>query len=443
VNDAIELSYKQNDFSKKVIQKAEKLGDKIRSASNAKLYNSALVKQLTAERKTVYKLNSDFHNEFVEKVKINIENGQYDKACDNYAAIIKKYTALQVPKSNITTTTKNKNTQNPALNNIASNSNNKTITDISNRDDAVASKKYNHLVNVINTFSPKVYSSFKTYARTAGTDKSKRQKEMYTNLAGMKVKLPNTYRVSVYFGGSYETTALNALNESLAINRLVFADKAIKTYLENIEHFSQLFTEASEYYEMKDYIDDNFKKADEMHAPLVKAFKKFVQSDDEIRNIIDKISDAKTQKIIEAYKTSQQMMFYYVENAQHLSKKYLRYARHKHFLKLDEKKTRALHDNLRDHYKAFKAYKKENETIFKDNSNYTNYLGEFRDYVSSSKDFYIRVKTKIAYPNGEGEMLKHVPEQARASIEANIKGSVQSLLKAYNKLVDDYNGLNM
>jgi len=87
--------------------------------------------------------------------------------------------------------------------------------------------------------------------------------------------------------------------------------------------------------------------------------------------------------------------------------------------------------------------KKDNETIFKDNSNYTSYLGEFRDYVSSSKDFYIRVKTKIAYPNGEGEMLKHVPEQARASIEANIKGSVQNLSKAYNKLVDEYNGLNM
>ena len=118
-------------------------------------------------------------------------------------------------------------------------------------------------------------------------------------------------------------------------------------------------------------------------------------------------------------------------------------ARHKHFLKLDEKKTRALHDKLRVHYIAFKAYKQNNETVFKDNRSYTNYLGELRDYVSSSKDFYIRVKTKIAYPNGEGEMLKHVPPQARALIEGNIKGSVQNLLKAYNNLVGEYNGLNM
>ena len=406
---------------------------------------------MVIERKAKYKVVSDFYNEFKAKVKINIENGQYDKACDNYAALVQKYSLTTPPKPQQTVdtaTTSDQNSQDttPSKSTLdtPTGTADNTANEYSFNDyDAVALKKVNYLTEVINKFSPKAYSSFKTYAKTAGTDKNKRQKEQFTDLGGMKVKIPNQYRVHAYFGGSYKTNAIHALKEALSINRLSSSDKTIKSYLDSIENFTQLFTEASEYYEMKDYTDDNFKKADKIHTPLITAFEEFVKYDDEIRAIVEKVSDEQAKKRIVAYKSSKQLMFYYVENAQYLAKKYYRYASHKYFLKLDAKKVRALYDKLRDHYQAFKTYKQENETVFKDNNAYTSYLRDFRDYVSNSKEFYIRVKSKKAYPNGEGEMLKHVPPQARAAIEANIKGSIQSLLKDYNALVDEYNGLNM
>jgi TPR repeat protein len=312
-----------------------------------------------------------------------------------------------------------------------------------NSYDALANKKYNLLVEVVNKFSPKIRSSFNTYASACGADKDTRQKTMYVNMGGMKVAKPNSYNVYVHYEGSYKDSAFHALNESLLLQRFVYADESIKNYLTAAKKFTKLFTEAAEYYEMKDYTDDNFKKADAMHAPLVKAYIEFMQSDTSIRSIIEKISDMQVLKRIEAFKANDEMMFYFVEKAQLLSKKFLGYAHTDHFLKLDVKKIRTLHDDMRNHYKEFKAYKSNNESIFKDNGAYKSYLGDFKKYVSSSKDFYIRAKSKKAYPNGEETMMQYLPSQARASIEENITVSIHKLLKSYNALVSEYNGLNM
>jgi len=444
LNDAIELSYKSEDYLNKYRKMRKKWFSRYNKAENARLQNSALIKRLSEKRKEVDKLSSLFIDDFKAEVKPHISDGKYDLACSNYAKVTAKHdkilAKLTKEYNNFGLTTnensKTAKTNNSTASQAISNSNN-------NDSDPVANKKYGYLVDVINKFSPKIYSSFKTYANTAGTDAKKRQKNKVTNLGGINVKLPNNYIVQAYYGGSYKANAIKALQEALVINRISYADKSIKNYLDSINDFTKLFTEAAEYYEMKDYTDDDFKKADEMHPAIVAAFTKFTQSDNEIRDIVNKIADNQTQQMIEAYKASNQMLFYYVENAQYLAKKYYRYASHKPFLQLDEKQVRVLHDKLRAHYKAFITFKQENETVFKDNSAYSGYLRDLRNYVASSKDFYLRVKSKKAYPNGEEEMLKHVPPQARAAIEANLKGSIQHLLKAYNSLVDEYNGLNM
>jgi len=312
-----------------------------------------------------------------------------------------------------------------------------------NNFDALSAKKYNFLVHVVNMFTPKIRSSFNTYANACGADENKRQKTMYVNVGGMKVAKPNQYSVNVYYDGSYKDDAFHALNEALQLNKFMYANESIKNYLSAAKKFTKLFTEAAEYYEMKDYTDDNFKKADTMHVPLVNAYTNLIKSDIDIRAIIEKISDEQSLKRIEAYKANDRMMFYFVEKSQLLSKRFLSYAHTNHFLKLDVKKIRTLHDTLRSHYKEFKTYKAKNEIIFKDNGSYKSYLGYFGDYVRSSKDFYIRAKSKKAYPNGEETILKHLPAQARASVEGSIQGSIHMLLKSYNALVSAYNGLNM
>ena len=204
-----------------------------------------------------------------------------------------------------------------------------------------------------------------------------------------------------------------------------------------------LFLDAAEYYEMKDYSEDHFKKGDQIHPSLVTAYEDFMRSDRSVRDTLEKISDEQTRKRIAVYKANNQRMFYFVEKAQYLSKKFLAFASKDDFLKLDPTRTKEIHNKLRKHYKEFADFKKNNETLFKDNGAYAYYLRVLRAYVSESKSFYLSVKSKKKYPNGEDEMMQYIPAQARASIAENTAGTIEKLLKSYNTLVKEYNRLDM
>ena len=434
VNDAIALYYKEHDIHDMFSALQKKWHNKERIVSHAKLYNASLRKILIDKGEEVEAAYKTFFSTFKETVKIHITDDKlYDMACDNYTKLEKEY--MQVlknlekeyetfdPKAKKSHISK-KSTTTPS----------KKIPDNNMTYDGFANKKYNAMVNAVNHFSPKIRTSFKTYAMSCGADKTKRQKTLYTKVNG--------YNVHVYYDGTYEEGMLNALKDSLLVHRLSFANDSIKAYLDRARTFMKLFSTAAEYYEMKDYTEDNFKQADAMHTKIVTAFQTFINSDLTIRKVIEEISDEQTRKRIEAYKANNQMMFYFVEKSQYLAKHFLAYASTDEYVKLDTNKTKKLHQTMRAHYQEFKAFKQKNETVFKDNGAYTSYLSDFRDYISESKNFYLSVKNKKSYANGEASIMKYLPPQARAAIAQNTEGTIQKLLNSYNTLVNEYNHLN-
>ena len=447
LNDAIALSYKEEDYLKKVGKLSDAKSLQYDAARNASLQNSHLTKTLLQQRREIYALSHDISEAFDTSVKPNISNGRYDLACSNYTSLTKQYDTkiadlLARQKKTLSTFHRNTPASSPSSGDKKSSG---TSTNTGDLLDGIAQRKYNDMVSLINNFTPKVRSSFKTYIRTCGSDAHKRQSNMYASVAGTKVKIPNSYAVMAYYKGYYKKSALKSLDDALSIDRLSFADPTIKRYKENLLHFTKLFTEASEYYEMKDYTDDHFKKGDQIHAPLMKAYKEIIQSDSELRSVTETIINRQTLAKIKAYKENNQMMFYYVAKTQYLAKQYVTYASSRQdAMTLDAKKLRQYYDAQRKLYDEFKEYKQKHEQVFDDNSKYKYYLGKVRSYIAVSKEFYLHVKSKKRYSSAsEQDFFSHLPPQARAAIAQNKAGSVQKLIKTYNDLIHEYNGLNM
>ena len=448
VNDAIGLYYKETRVRDSFTELEEKWHKKYKNARNASLQNSKLNTLLLDKRKEVSALSHLFFETFKKEVKTHItDTGKYDLACKNYAKLEKEYTQklskLQKDYDtfSITGTSKSK------VNDINGTS---QATASTNDYDTLANRKYNYYVHVINQITPKIRNTFSRYVRECGSDKKKRVRarvEYALKMSGGRNKKAYEDAYGYQLGSPYSKEeidkTLNVFTEILSIDRFKYADATIIEFKKYVSEFMKLYSEDAEYFDMKDYIDDAFKKGNALHAPIITAFENIIKSDTSLRKIVNEISDKQTLHRIKMYKENNEMLYYHVEKGQYLSKKFFEFGEHKkNYINLDAKLVRKRHDELREHYEAFKKYRQNNEILFKDNRQYIEYLKTFKDYVSVSKEFYIRVKSKKAYNPGEKDFSKYIPASARRTMEANKDGSLLKLLNTYNSLVNDYNSLN-
>jgi len=448
-NDAIDLSYKQEKFSNGISELYEKWHKKYNNARNASLQNSKLNTLLLQKRKEVSDLQHVFFETFKKEVKIHITTGKYDLACANYTKLEKEYTKkLSELEKDYDTFGKSSVVKNKK-NDLNSTSKSKSASS-TNDYDSLSKQKYNYFVHVLNKITPKIRNTYSRYVRECGNDKKKRvrarvEEAVKSNDGKNRKVYEDAYGYQLGRPYSKEETAevLNTFTEILAIDRFKYADVTIIEFKKYVSEFMKLYSEDAEYFDMKDYIDDNFKKANALHAPIIIAFENMMKSDISLRKIVNDISDKQTLNRIKKYKENNEMLYYHVEKGQYLSKKFLEFGKHKkNYINLDAKLVRKKHDELREYYEVFKKYRQDNETLFKDNRQYIEYLKTFKEYVSISKEFYIRVKSKKAYTSDEEEYLKNIPASARATMEVNMEGSLPKLLNSYNNLVHKYNILN-
>ena len=72
---------------------------------------------------------------------------------------------------------------------------------------------------------------------------------------------------------------------------LTAIDTAARAYLEALLQLAERTNEADKYYERKDYQDDSFAKAKQMHAPLVQAMDKFAAASEAFSAVIETEND--------------------------------------------------------------------------------------------------------------------------------------------------------
>lgn len=316
--------------------------------------------------------------------------------------------------------------------------------------DNLAMNKYNYFVHMINNITPNMNRTFNIYTRECGTDKAKRVRarvEAALKMSGGQNRKAYEDSYGFHLGQPYsqedKEEILAVFDKALKIERFAYADTILKDFKSSVSKFMDVYSEDAEYFSMKDFTEDNFKKGNELHAPIITAYENIMKSDRALRKVIDEISDKQALARIAKFKKDNKMLPYHIEKSQYLSKKFFEYANHKEdYMTLDAKEVRKKYDGLRAEYDAFKKYKQTNSDIFKNNRGYDYYLNKYKEYVSSSKDFYLKVKSKKEFGEGEEEFLKNIPAIARQSMAVNREGSLRKLLQDYNNLVNQYNSLN-
>lgn len=444
VDNAIGLYYKVEELEDKFRQLSKKWSQKYHDANQATLQDSKQIKILAQKKEKVQKIQEALFDTFKEEVKIHItDNHKYDLACANYKKLEntykKKLDTLQKEFASFQKS-KTKHSSNPK------------DTNTSSDYDALANQKYNDFVYLINYITPHIRKEFASYATECGTNKEKRVRarvEAALKISGGKNRKAYEETYGFHLGIAFDKDDILKLRklctEILSIDRFKHANKVIKQYQEDAITFMKLYSEDVEYFSMKDYTDDNFTKANKLHAPIITAFENVLKGDMALRVIVDEISDKQTRHRIQVLKENNEMLLYYVVNGQYLAKKLFEFSAHEENIKdLDAKEVRKKYDLLRTNYDAFKDYANTHENMFHDNPEFKDYLEQLHDYLSDSKAFYINVKNKKPHHSTEeAEFLKYIPAVARQSIESNTEGTISKLLKSYNALVNQYNRLKI
>ncbi len=437
--DITTLMYKREDLSNKFVKLEEKWKERLEEARNSKLQNSKLQKLLRAKKKEIYEINIKMIKEFDKKVLADADKfGKYDLACKNYKNIESKYETLLSQKQKEFDTFDAQQ----AVKNI------NTTPKVNSSNNEI--EKYNNIIEIINHVTPRMQASFAGYVKECGSDKNKRvhqkvedavktfgeqNRKMYERTYG--------YTITHSFTQDYMQKLDNFCDFILANKSHPEADKVIKEYKKSSAKYMKLYNEIAQYYNMKDYMEDDFKKGDKLHKPIVESFEKIYALDGELRKVIEAIANKKSLEQIEYYKKSNQMVFYHVAKAQFVSKKLFEFASHKKdYMSLDPKKLKAEVDKVRNFYKVFKKYELEHKSVFDDNTDYRYYLDKFEELVTVSREFYARVKNQEE-DDIDPEILESLPPQARAMMISSMEGTLSKLLKTYNELVDNYNKLNM
>lgn len=453
VDDAVKLYYKQDTLRNQFTSLREAWEKRYSKQINAAIQHKQMQDMVLVKKKEVSAASKHFFATFKKEVKIHItDTSNYDLACDNYKKLEKKYTEILAKlQIDYDTFYKTKSVSNNKTSLSNQNSSDKNITTLNTNDyDAVANKKYNYFVQIINHITPNIRHTFSQYVQECGNDKKKRVRarvEAALKISGGVNRKEYEEMYGYHFGSPYSQEeidkTLHLFDEIISIQRFKYTDDMIKKFKTYVAEYMKLYTEDAEYFSMKDYIDDNFKKANALHAPIISAFENIIQSDIALRKIANDISDKQALHKIETFKKNNQMLYYYVEKSQYLSKKFFEFANHKkNYIELDAKIVRKRHNALRAHYEEFKKYRQTNKTLFKDNTQYIEYLKRFKSYVGVSKEFYIRVKSKKRESASEKEISQYIPAVAKYNMEANKDGSLLKLLNTYNTLVSDYNSLN-
>lgn len=279
--------------------------------------------------------------------------------------------------------------------------------------------KLNLTINVFNGFTMEAYRLYPYYRRAFGEDIQ-------------HIKPSKLYKSLLKFSKS---SSLLALPKALELKVLPELDPKIQQYIKTANDFVVLYNEASEYYDMKDFEEDDYAKGKKLHKLILVSFSRFVKSDYALKQAVLAIKEKRTLARIEKLKKDGNTLYYLIEKSHYLAKNMLYKAQEDNYLKLDSKTIEKAHHEIRSIYNEFKTFKEKNLALVHhalDGKVTASYFDAYHEFVMASKSFMLRVKKKTPYDFGEKMLLN-------TSGGNNVEGSVQQLLNRYNALTNAYN----
>ncbi|PJK10005.1 hypothetical protein CO614_07990 [Lysobacteraceae bacterium NML120232] len=281
------------------------------------------------------------------------------------------------------------------------------------------SEKFNAYVDCYNSSNARAHQAMQRYGQWV--------QDMEAGPTGKERNIYGTYTVAEHVVQKCSEMAALA-DAKPAIAEL---DGVAKAYATALSAWAGKLQEADKYYTNEDYKDDGMAKGKAMHADFVAAYKAFDEASDNFSDALEEVGRKRQLAELAAVEKSEGKKFRYWHLSTSLNAESL-----VNFLAEDEfdaDKAQQLIQAYEESSEGLKTYAKSGgQDVPMMFSMYENQLDNF---LTAAKKRMRRVRDKEAYSSGE---ISRINSGAGWMVD----GSEDSLLRAYNELVDASNRLN-
>jgi len=286
-------------------------------------------------------------------------------------------------------------------------------------DIAMTNEKLNYYVLCLNDHSQEILNSFDRYASWIDLKNGPTGKEGYV--------------YGLYKIYKDNKDCVNGIKLAKAMKPdLPEIDKKAEAYGAALEAVTPLIKEAYDYYDLKNYLDDNFKRGKELHPALVKAWTDFEKANDDLKKDLSDLKDKlDEQELKRLEETEGKLIPYMTLNLMVIAKQTIHLAEGNDILKIDLAKLNNKIDEfqlqLDDLTKYYEDNKKTMEFVSLDS-----YISDCKEFYIAAKDLMRRVRDKKPYTKDELQQLSQKSSWV-------VEGSYGAMIEKYNALVQSSN----
>lgn len=184
-------------------------------------------------------------------------------------------------------------------------------------------------------------------------------------------------------------------------------DNNVKELYPKIKKLTEVFREAELYYKSKGYVDDNYKKAQEIHAKMLKADSEYRPLKDKFSGSFNAFTVEFEKKEMDEWQQKDFMVHYSAQDVLNKAKELqqemdAQNVKARNILDMDFAKFKEKYDNLIKAAEQFQAYAKDSDQLKKegidpDKSSFENYSGGIANVKVAAREIFERLKSKQAF----------------------------------------------
>lgn len=285
-------------------------------------------------------------------------------------------------------------------------------------------QKLNAYVDLLNTVSSNVFSSYDRYGLWVDLEKGPTGKE------------PNVY--GLYQFNDY-SSYLEAADKASALTPQIDLDKDFPAYKAAYLKLKPLADEAYAYYDQEDYKDDNFAKGQKLHPDLVAAFKEFEAASTKFAADYEVVDVAQRKIEMDQYQKEGRTIAYNAASALYLTQQMYMSIRDQLAKNgndaslLDANDLKSKTDQFDALLTTLKLEQNNEDELKKEYgsagaSMFSSFVNDAQDTLKAAKSLYRGVRDK------------NLPE--RDDFADNTDGTPENYIYTYNQMVDSFNRLN-
>ena len=219
-------------------------------------------------------------------------------------------------------------------------------------------------------------------------------------------------------------------------------DKAAKDMLPYIEELKTLAEAMESYYEGKDFVSDNYAKAQEMHTKFLAAVKKYSETTSAFKKAMEKKDRENQVQAIEEFKKNGEMVRYNLALQMKVNEDFLAEIDNQkldisNFTNGNVEKFKELRDKISKQYEETEKILANGEELKKEG--YTNSVAiesfkrKMTEFKGSTASLINRMETKKKGESGE------ISNSFYAEVS---EGTPENVYRVFNEVVREYNNLS-